>query len=245
MIVNHTNVEEKIMGNTIIGKQVYSVQYGSGTITKEEDGLIWVDFEDQNKKNVCYQATAAFSKERTFLVSTDPIIAKYIEFRKNLEAEQNTKELAIKSLRYLKINENIISDFIVNNTIYLINGDSFTKVQDVPDDKLINGIKWYTKYSGNLVYAAFAVPNDCADKVITYAFLYINPNWRGIEERFLKIKGNLAYAYSFFQNFECYDNGQDRPLGLHLSKGGAYALPIPFINNILDIVEMPLRPFKK
>ena len=157
------------MYNKILGKKIYSIQYGVGTITNEDDGLIWIDFDGENKKNVCFQATAAFSNEQAFLTSTDSDVIEYLNYRKDFEAKQKAKVLAIEALRYLKIDDKVIEDFMENDTIYLINGNSFTKVQNVADKKLIKGIEWYTQETGNLVYAAFPVPNEFGNGLFTYA----------------------------------------------------------------------------
>ena len=225
------------MRNKIIGKKIHSVQYGIGTIIKEDEGLIWVDFNGENRRNVCFQATSAFLKEQPFLTSTDKDVIEYINVRKKLEERQRAKMLAVESLRYLNLDNKIINDFIENDTIYLINGNSFTKVQDTSDEKLIKGIEWYAKESGDLVYAAFPVPNEYGNGLFTYAFLYIRHSWHRIDERFLKSKGNLAYAYAFHQNINHYDGGEDRPLGLHLSNGGAYAMPIMFVDPVIRLLK--------
>ena len=225
------------MYNKILGKKIYSIQYGVGIITNEDDGLIWIDFESENKKNVCFQATAAFSKEQAFLTSTDSDVIEYLNYRKDFEAKQKAKVLAIEALRYLKIDDKVIDDFMENDTIYLINGNSFTKVKDVADKKLIKGIEWYTKETGDLVYAAFPVPNDVGNKLFTYALLYIRRGWQKNDERFLKVKGNLGFAYAFYQHITFEEGGESRPLGLHLSNGGAYALPVLFLNPVMDLLE--------
>ena len=225
------------MYNKILGKKIYSIQYGVGTITNEDDGLIWIDFEGENKKNVCFQATAAFSKGQTFLTSTDPDVVEYLNYRKDFEAKQKAKVLAIEALRYLKIDDKVIDDFMENDTIYLINGNSFTKVQHVDDKKLIKGIEWYTQETGDLVYAAFPVPNEFGNGLFTYALLYIRRGWQKNDERFLKVKGNLGYAYAFYQHTIFEEGGEDRPLGLHLSNGGAYALPEMFLSPVFRLLE--------
>ena len=225
------------MYNKILGKKIYSIQYGVGTITNEDDGLIWIDFDGENKKNVCFQATAAFSKEQAFLTSTDSDVIEYLNYRIDFEAKQKAKVLAIEALRYLKIDDEVIDDFMENDTIYLINGNSFTKVQDVTDKKLINGIEWYTKKTGDLVYAAFPVPNEFGNGLFTYALLYIRRCWQKNDERFLKVKGNLSYAYAFYQHTIFEEGGEDRPLGLHLSNGGAYALPEIFLSPVFRLLE--------
>lgn len=225
------------MYNKILGKKIYSIQYGVGTITNEDDGLIWIDFEDENKKNVCFQATAAFSKEQAFLTSTDSDVIEYLNYRKDFEATQKAKVLAIEALRYLKIDDKVVDDFMKNDTIYLINGNSFTKVQDMTDKKLINGIEWYTKKTGDLVYAAFPVPNEFGNGLFTYALLYIRRCWQKNDERFLKVKGNLGFAYAFYQHITFEEGGEDRPLGLHLSNGGAYALPEMFLSPVFRLLE--------
>ena len=225
------------MYNKILGKKIYSIQYGVGTITNEDDGLIWIDFDGENKKNVCFQATAAFSKEQAFLTSTDSDVIEYLNYRIDFEAKQKAKVLAIEALRYLKIDDEVIDDFMENDTIYLINGNSFTKVQYVTDKKLINGIEWYTKKTGDLVYAAFPVPNEFGNGLFTYALLYIRRGWQKNDERFLKVKGNLGYAYAFYQHTIFEEGGEDRPLGLHLSNGGAYALPEMFLSPVFRLLE--------
>ena len=225
------------MYNKILGKKIYSIQYGVGTITNEDDGLIWIDFDGENKKNVCFQATAAFSNEQAFLTSTDSDVIEYLNYRKDFEAKQKAKVLAIEALRYLKIDDKVIEDFMENDTIYLINGNSFTKVQNVADKKLIKGIEWYTQETGNLVYAAFPVPNEFGNGLFTYALLYIRRCWQKNDERFLKVKGNLSYAYAFYQHTIFEEGGEDRPLGLHLSNGGAYALPEIFLSPVFRLLE--------
>ena len=225
------------MYNNVIGKKIYSIQYGVGTIINEDDGLIWIDFDSENKKNVCFQATAAFSKEQAFLTSTDSDVIEYLNYRKDFEAKQKAKVLAIEALRYLKIDDKVIDDFMENDTIYLINGNSFTKVQHVDDKKLIKGIEWYTQETGDLVYAAFPVPNEFGNELFTYALLYIRRGWQKNDERFLKVKGNLGYAYAFYQHTIFEEGGEDRPLGLHLSNGGAYALPEMFLSPVFRLLE--------
>ena len=225
------------MYNKILGKKIYSIQYGVGTIINEDDGLIWIDFDGKNKKSVCFQATAAFSKEQAFLTSTDSDIIEYLNYRKDFEATQKAKVLAIEALRYLKIDDKVVDDFMENDTIYLINGNSFTKVQDMTDKKLIKGIEWYAKETGDLVYAAFPVPDEFGNGLFTYALLYIRRGWQKNDERFLKVKGNLGFAYAFYQHITFEEGGEDRPLGLHLSNGGAYAMPEMFLSPVFRLLE--------
>ena len=82
------------MYNKILGKKIYSIQYGVGTITNEDDGLIWIDFDGENKSirnELAAQTVKNAQIEGTFAVLGEKLNAQRNEFMCALNRERDER----------------------------------------------------------------------------------------------------------------------------------------------------------
>ena len=224
------------MYKKIIGKSVYSFQYGTGIITSVDEGLIWVNFNESNKLNVCFQASAAFAPPKPFLTSQDPDIQTYLQEIKAFEEKIKHKRLAVEVLKKLNVPGEYIDDFKANDTIYYINGKEFIPIFDTTDEKIKKGAEWLSQKENCLVYAAVPVPKSDGRSLFTYAYLCID-KCDTIENLGLDIWDCYACGRAFFQNINFYDGGEFRIVGLHITDNGIYSLPEFFTGALLDLKE--------
>lgn len=223
------------MENLVIGKKVFSIHYGEGVITKAEDGLIWIDFFE--RKEVCFQATAALATAGGVLTYTDENISKYLKHIEAMEKKQKLHYLAVECLKKLQVPSMCMDDFQKNGVVYLITGKKPIAIADTQDEKLIKGLDWYRENHDGYVYAAVAIPNFTGDGLFTYAYLTVDSRKKDVIDDWFKVRGNYAWLYTFYQNINFYSGGENRPLALHLTENGIYAMPEIFENVVEKIIS--------
>ena len=223
------------MKELVIGKTVQSATYGKGIIVNENDGIITVDFE--NHKNICFQATASFKGEFPFLIYDDLEIKSYLDAREEIESYKQAKSIAVEQLRLLRVPEEHIKDFIEKDTIYFLNGKSTVDINLSGREKLIKGLEWYRQNHKGMVYAALAIPDQHGEKLFSYVYLYVYPDRKAHDKRFFHVKGNIGYAYAFFQNINHYNGGEDMLISFHITEEGVYGMPWPFTGTVEKLLE--------
>lgn len=205
---------------TIIGKQLFSKMYGQGIITKEEDGIIWVDFLNQDKNNVCFQATASFAGENPFLTSEDKSVLDYIQYRIEIEKDIQVQNEIINNMKKIGIDDHCIDEYSLNKQIFLFTRDSIKPITSESEPYLCDSINWFESNYKSRVYAVLAIPNVFGDEIFTYAFLeQCHP---------LEVKGKLAFTFAYYLNPNCERCGENRPLAIQITKSGFFALPDEF-----------------
>ena len=202
---------------TIIGKRLYSKMYGQGIITKEEDGIIWVDFLNKDKNNVCFQATASFAGEKPFLTSEDKSVLDYIQHRIEIEKDIQEQNDIIDNMKKIRINDACIEKYTLSKQIFLFTKDSIKAITVESEPYLYDSVQWFENGYKSKVYAVLAIPDIFNNKIFTYAFL---------ERRHsLEVKGNLAFTFAYYLNPNCEHCGENRPLAIQITKNGFFALP--------------------
>ena len=217
---------------TIIGKHLFSKTYGEGIIVSEEDGLIWVDFLSQNKKNVCFQATASFLGNNPFLSSEDESVLAYIKNRFEVEKDIQAQNETIENMKNLGIDNQCIESYISSKKNLLFNGNFIKQITAESEPYLYDSIKWFESEFDSKVYATLPVPNVFGDEIFTYVFLE--------QREAIEFKGNLALTYAYYLNPNCKRCGERKPLGIQITKSGLYALPCEFIG----VVKRCFREYK-
>ena len=227
-------IKERHMSE-IIGKTLKSTIYGEGVIVNEEDGVIWVDFAEAQKQNVCFHATASFSGDTPFLTSDDANILAYIEERIQEEKNIRAKQRAIQSMRKLRIDPEYIDAFLNKDVVHCFRGDIISAVYKEYD--LYKKIKWFERTNDSIVYAVLPVPDTYGGRIFTEALLYESKSTKEKESNPIKTKGKLAFTSAYYSNPNRSECGEDRQIVIQFCNKGIWALPEIFAHAAINSIN--------
>lgn len=215
--------------NTIIGKQVYSRIFGEGIIISENDGIIYVDFINVNKKNVCFHATASFLGNSPYLTTKDKSVLEYLQHQIKKERDIQRMLEVSNCMHNLGISSKHINEYFIEGRIYIYNGYDISEITIESNKYLFDAIKWFEQKNDSKVYAVVPVPECFSNNVFTYALL--------LNDSLLTIRGNIVLTYAFFLNPNISKAGENKPLCLHIANSGIWTLPEEFNGTIMQLLK--------